>query len=379
MSKNKRDYYEVLGVSKSASADEIKKAYRKLAIKYHPDKNQGDANAEQHFKEATEAYEVLSNTQKRQMYDQYGFQGVDGASAGAHDYSSVFREFSDIFENGFESFFSGGSGSIFDTVFGMDRGTRQGRRLDKRSIRVVMRISLEEAIHGTEKKFSYEKHITCDSCNGSGSQDSTKTTCGHCRGSGVEQSGGLGGFFSFQSTCRYCGGSGQVIKNRCRKCHGEGLVVKKQSVKVKIPQGSNSDETLVLSGMGHSIQGRDGDVTITLQVHPHELYLRDNNHLIVYLPVDYITALVGGTIRFSCITGETIEIPVPQNTENEKTIRLSRKGIVSPNGLTGDLIVVLRVQAPRGLSRKVQQLLKEIKKEIGDDITVTPIHHNHYN
>ncbi len=378
MSRDKRDYYEVLGVAKNASGDEIKKSYRKLAIKYHPDKNQGNAEAEQHFKEATEAYEVLSNAQKRQLYDQYGHQGVDGAASGAHDYSSVFREFSDIFGSGFEGFFSGGgSGSIFDSIFGMG-GSRQGRVLDKRDIRVVMRIKLEEAIQGTEKRFSYEKYTSCESCGGSGSQDNSMVRCRHCNGTGEMQSGGLDGFFSFRSTCQYCGGSGTVIKNRCRTCRGEGVVVQKQTVKVKIPKGSNSNEVLMLKGMGHAMNGRVGDVVITLQVNPHHLYLRDNNHLVAYLPIDFITAMVGGTVRFTAITGETLSVKIPPNTDNEKTIRLSRKGISSESGLTGDMIVVVKVQSPRGLSRKSQQLIKEIKQDMGDDIAVTPIEHHQY-
>lgn len=378
MSTRKRDYYEVLGIAQNASDSEIKKAYRKLAVKYHPDKNQGNADAEQHFKEATEAYEVLSNAQKRQLYDQYGHQGVDGATSGAHDYSSVFREFSDIFGSGFESFFSSsGSGSIFDSIFGTGR-SGNSRVLDKRDIRVVMRISLEEAIQGTEKRFSYDKYTSCESCSGSGSQDNSMVSCRHCNGTGEVQSGGLGGFFSFRSTCQYCGGNGTVIKNRCKACRGEGVVVKKQTVKVKIPKGSNSNEVLALKSMGHSIQSRIGDVVITLQVTPHHLYLRDHNHLIVYLPIDFITAMVGGTMRFTAITGETLSVKIPPHTNNEKTIRLSRKGINSEKGLTGDMIVVVKVQSPHSLSRKSQQLIKEIKQDIGDNLATAPIEHHQY-
>ncbi len=379
MSASKRDYYEVLGVSTNANDSEIKKAYRKLAVKYHPDKNQGNTEAEQSFKEATEAYEVLSNAQKRQMYDQYGHQGVDGAASSGHDYSSVFREFSDIFGSGFESFFSsGGSGSIFDTIFGTGRSGRNERVLDKRDIRVAMRISLEESIQGTEKRFSYEKYISCESCNGSGSQDNSMASCRHCGGTGEMQGGGLGGFFAFRSTCQYCGGSGTIIRNRCRTCRGEGVLTKKQTVKVKVPKNSNSNEVLALKNMGHSINNRVGDVVITLQVAPHHLYLRDHNHLIVYIPVDCITAMVGGTVRFTSITGELISVKIPPNTDNEKTIRLSRKGISSERSLTGDMIVVVKVQNPRTLSRKAQQLIKEIKQDMGDNLTVTPIEHHQY-
>lgn len=380
MSEQKRDYYEVLGVAKSASADEIKKAYRKLAVKYHPDKNQGDAAAEQSFKEATEAYEVLGNEQKRKAYDAYGFQGVNGGAAGGHDYSSVFREFSDIFGSGFESMFrgGGGGGSIFDAIFGMGGGSDRHYRTEKRDVRIVMRITLEEAITGTEKKFSYEKYSTCETCGGTGSQDKQMQVCPHCGGSGEMQGGSMGGFFSFRSTCQYCGGTGKIIRNRCKACAGQGLTVKKQTVKVRIPKGSNTNETLFLKGMGHTVSGQTGDVIITLQVRQHETYLRDRNHLITYIPLDFITALTGGTLRFRCITGEEISVKIPAGTTDEKTIRLPKKGIVSEKGGTGDLIVVVRLQNLKSLTPEAKQLIKDLKQEIGDNQEVEPLAHHHY-
>ncbi len=376
----KRDYYEILGVSSSASNDEIKKAYRKLAIKYHPDKNQGNKEAENYFKEATEAYEILSSTEKRKMYDQYGFEGLNAASgAGGHDFSSVFREFKDIFEGGsFEGFFSGGGGgeSIFDSIFGINQNRK---KRDKRDIRVVMRIRLEDAVNGSEKKFSYEKYIECDSCGGSGSEKgSSVQTCQHCGGSGMAHSSGLGGFFSFSSTCGHCGGSGKIIVKKCRSCRGEGSIVKRQSVKVRIPSGSNSHDTLSLTGMGHEIEGGKGDVNITLEIQPHNVYIKDHNDLIAYLPVDFITATIGGSVYFTSITGERLHVPIPPHSEDAKTIRIKRKGISGANTFTGDMLVVIKIVSPQKISRHAMELLKKLKEEIGDDHEVSPLTHNHY-
>lgn len=372
----KRDFYDVLGVSKNASESDIKKAYRKLAIKYHPDKNQGNAEAEAKFKEATEAYEVLSDSEKRSIYDQYGHEGVNASfrSTGGHDFSSIFREFGDIFGgSSFESIF-GDFGSFFS-------GGRKGRRSShsQLDIHFIMELSLEDSLAGIERKISYERMAACTRCNGSGASGTPNyQTCPACRGRGSTQSS-LGSFFSFSSTCARCNGEGKTLSNPCSQCAGSGMMKKKPTVKIRIPRGVAHEHTLQLAGMGHESSGRKGNILLTVKILPHKYYQRDHNDLIVQLPIDFITATLGGPVEFTCITGALIRISVPPNTKDKDYSRISRKGVEPESGYTGDLIVIFRIMPLKKLNRRATELLKEVRKELLLKNTLSPLESNYDN
>ena len=370
----KRDYYEVLGIDRNASESEIKKAYRKLAIKYHPDKNQGNVKAEALFKEATEAYEILSNPEKRNIYNQYGHEGVNASFQGreGHDFSSIFREFGDIFGNfggfeGFESFFSGGHRS--------SRQSSQG----KLDIHYILNLSLEDSIHGTEKKISYERAVSCSNCKGTGASGGSPSyqQCPACRGRGNTQSS-LGSFFSFSSTCAQCGGEGQILKNPCHSCHGKKLLSKKTIVKIRIPKGVAENHTLQMSDLGHESQGKTGKILMTIKIVPHNYYVREHNNLIVQVPIDFITATLGGEVFFDCITGKKVTVKVPAGTKDEEYVTLSRQGVEPESGYMGDLIVVFRISPLKKVNKRAVELLKEVQKELSlTSDTVKPLHRSH--
>lgn len=379
-----RDYYEVLGVSKSASPEEIKKAYRKLAIHYHPDKNQNNPEAEQKFKEATEAYEVLGDVEKRKLYDTYGHEGVNASfqSAGGHDFSSIFREFSDIFGGSgfsFESIFGGASGG-FSTGGFSTRGSRGGGRGQQQHINVVMRLELEEIITGTEKSFKYDRHVLCPTCNGSRSASGKKPeSCSACGGTGQTQSRAFGGFFSFASPCNSCKGEGMMVSDPCKSCQGKGMTEKRQTIKVKIPKGVKDGHTLTLSGQGHHFPEKQaGNLYITIEIRPHKYYIRSGNDLITVVPVDFVTATTGGTVVLESITREDIEIPVKPNTESDTVITIPNKGVTDEYGARGNLRVQFEVVGVPRLSRKARMLLDQIKEDIGDKKKTKPIEHHHY-
>ncbi len=358
---SKKDYYDILGVGRGASQSEIKKAYRKQAIKYHPDKNQGKEDTEARFKEATEAYEVLSDAEKRKVYDQYGHEGVDASFRGGagHDFSSIFREFEDIFSgNSFENIFGG-----FGSFFSGGRSSRQSRQ-SQLDINFALELSLEESLRENEKKVSYERMVDCSNCKGTGSQGSADyQTCPSCRGRGTTQSS-LGTFISFSSSCSSCNGEGKVLKNPCSSCRGNAVLKKKTTVKIRIPRGVQHNEVLHLNGMGHSLQGRDGDIHLVIHVRPHRYYQREHNDLLVQVPVNFVTASVGGILHFTSITGEEHELKIKEHTPDKQHIRLSRKGVRPESGFAGDLIVVLRVVPLTKTNKRAVELLKELKKEL---------------
>lgn len=371
-----RDYYEVLGVSKSAGHDEIKKAYRKLAIKYHPDKNQGNESAESKFKEATEAYEVLGDGEKRKLYDNYGFEGVNASfqSSGGHDFSSIFREFGDIF--------GGGGGFSFESIFGgssAGRGQSTSRRHDP-NINMIMRITLEDVIFGAEKNFKYDRYVLCNTCNGTRSKSgASPKTCSTCGGSGQTQSRALGGFFAIASPCRACRGEGEMLRDPCGACRGNGIVEKRQTLKVKIPKGIKDRHTLTLGKQGHHFPNASvGNIYISVEVRPDKYYVRSNNDLVTVLPVDFVTAITGGTVLLQSITKETIEIEIPDNTSNDTVITIPKKGITDEQGHVGNLKVQVEIVEVQKLSKKAKALLQEVKNEIGDKHKVSAIEHNHF-
>lgn len=377
----KRDYYEVLGVGKQATHDEIKKAYRKLAIKYHPDKNQDNAEAERFFKEATEAYEVLGNTEKKKIYDTYGFEGVNASfqSSGGHDFSSIFREFGDIFGNSgssfnFENLFSGFGGSR-----GGRGSTRGGHKESTSNINVIMRLSLEEIITGVEKSFKYERYVKCSNCKGNRTTSSKNATkCSYCNGTGQTQSRAFGGFFAFATTCQQCGGEGVLITDPCRTCHGKGIIIKRPTIKVKIPKGVHEGHVLTLKQQGHEFIEGTGDIQIQIEIRPHRYYVRDFNDLITVLPIDFVTSSTGGIVILKSITGEEVKITIPNNTKTGTVITVAKKGIEDEKGRVGNLRIQVEVNELPKLSPKMKELLLVIKKEMGDQIKVNPIEHHHY-
>jgi molecular chaperone DnaJ len=357
----KRDYYEVLGLQKNASKDEIKKAYRKMAIQFHPDKNPDDKNAEEKFKEATEAYEILGDDQKKTAYDQYGFAGVEGM-AGQHDFSN-FRGFEDIFGGGdfssvFDHFFGGGGGG----------GDGYGRRQRTGSnLRYDIEIPFKDAVYGTKVEVYYARNEACPSCKGSGAAGgSGKKTCPSCGGSGqIRQSSG---FFSVSTSCPTCRGSGSIIENPCAECSGTGLVRKKQKLMITVPSGIDDGKRLVLhnQGDGGPNGAPSGDLYVFVRVKPHEHYERDGYDLYCAVPISITQAALGGEIAVTTLDGKKIKLKITQGTQSGKMLRVRGEG-VPVNGHKGDLYIKLIVRVPEKLSRKGKELLEEYSKSEGEN------------
>jgi molecular chaperone DnaJ len=369
----KRDYYEVLGVQKDASKDDIKKAYRRLAIQNHPDKNPGDKAAEERFKEATEAYEVLGDDQKRKTYDQFGFAGVEGMGGpgNAQDFSSVFKDFEDIFGGGFGDF-----SNIFDSLFGGGGRRSDGREHTARgsNLRYDLELPFEEAVFGTSREITYGKNDVCHSCKGSGSADGGgRKVCPTCQGSGqVRRSSG---FFSIAQPCPACRGEGFVVEKPCRDCDGTGLAKKKQKIKVTIPPGVEDGKRVVIPGQGDSGPngGPAGDLYVFIRVRPHEFFERDGSDLYCALPVSITLATLGGEIGFTTIEGKKIKVSVSAGSQNGKMLRVKEEGVPSSSGRRGDLYLKLLVQVPQRLSRRGRELLEEFRSAEGEDAEPRPI------
>lgn len=352
----KRDYYEVLGVDKSASEDEIKKAYRKVAMANHPDTHPGDKEAEDRFKDAAEAYEVLSNPEKRKAYDQYGFAGVDGFSGGAAgNYQNVYRDFSDIFSGtGFED--------IFSSFFGGGSSSRSSGRAQGQSLRYDLTLDFKEAIFGCKKEISFTHDDTCPTCKGEGG--SGKKTCPRCSGKGSVISGG--GFFQIQQTCPQCRGTGYVIENTCSTCHGSGSVKKSEKLSVTIPPGSDDGMRLTLRGKGDAGKngGSNGDLYIILSVRADKYFVRDGDDLYLQVPISFTQAVLGDKIEVPTIDGTNVVVEVPEGTENGKMLRLKGKGVPSLRGNSrGDMYLKLVLETPKRLSPTIKNLYKSIYNE----------------
>jgi molecular chaperone DnaJ len=342
----KRDYYEVLGVGRQASDAELKSAYRKLALQYHPDRNPGDRAAEEKFKEAAEAYEVLRDPQKRQIYDQYGHAGLEG---------SGFTGF-----GGFEDIFSS-FGSIFEDLFGFG-GRRSGRSRVQRGadLRYDLKLSFMEAAFGVERAIELEKRERCSECGGNGCAPGTgPETCSQCHGIGQVQRSQ--GFFTVRTNCPRCGGRGQTISQPCRQCRGNGQVMATKRVSVKIPGGVDTGSRLRLSGEGESgvNGGPPGDLYVVVHVAEHDFFKRDGNHVVCQVPVSMIQAALGAEIPVPTLNGEkTLEIP--KGTQFGDVFRLHGEGIPSlRNGSRGDQIIQVLVRTPTHLNRKQEKLLAE--------------------
>jgi molecular chaperone DnaJ len=365
----KRDYYEVLGVQKNASKDDIKKAYRRLAIQYHPDKNPGNKEAEDKFKEATEAYEILSDDQKKAAYDQFGFAGVEGMNSGGHDWSA-FR--------GFEDIFGGGDfGSIFDTIFGGafgggGRSDHSGPRSGA-NLRYDIEIPFKDAVFGTKVEIQYSRNETCHACNGSGAAaGSEKKTCPTCRGSGqVRHSQG---FFSVATTCRTCGGEGYILEQPCKECGGQGTRKKRQKIMVTIPPGVENGRRVSIPRQGDAGPGGapPGDLYVFIGVKPHEYFERQNLDLYCAVPVSITQAALGADIRVSTLDGKTIKAKIPAGIQSGKMIRIRNEGVPS-GGRRGDLYIKLIVKIPEKLSRAARDLLADISRIEGENESPQPI------
>lgn len=365
----KRDYYEVLGVAKGAGKDEIKKAYRKLAIMYHPDKNPGNKEAEEKFKEATEAYEVLADERKRQAYDQFGFAGVDGMGGGAHDYSHVFKDFEDLFD------LSG----IFDSFFGGSSRKRSSRRSSARrgsDIRYDAEISFIDAVFGTKLELSFVRNETCESCGGTGAdKGSGKETCPTCRGTGqVRRSSG---FFSIATTCSTCNGQGEIIKNPCRECQGVGVIRKNKKIKVTIPAGIDNGKRIQIPGQGNggSNGGPAGDLYVYVNIIPHEYFERDGNDIYCMIPISITQATLGGSIMVNTLDNKKIKLTIPPGTQNGKVLRLRNEGIphLHNSKRRGDMYIKIRVEIPEKLSTDARNCLKEFAQLNGENESPEPI------
>lgn len=358
---DKRDYYEVLSVARSATLNDIKSAYRKLAMQYHPDKNPGNAEAEAKFKEATEAYEILRDEQKRKLYDQYGHAGIGGAGAQGFG-QAAYSDFSDIFsgtsfEDIFENLFSG-------TGFGRSRGGQNQRRGS--DLRYNLEISLEDVFKGKEEEITIPREESCTDCNGSGSSDGRLDTCHICGGSGqVRRSTG---FFSVASTCNTCGGTGKLIKNRCKTCNGAGTVSKKRKLAIRIPPGIEAGTRLKISGEGEAGPrgGPSGDLYVVVQIRKHAEFERDGVDLGMYIGVPVTTAILGGEVTVETIDKSKVKVKIPSGTQPGTLFRVRGKGLPFMGGHNrfGDLIAHARIEIPKSLSGKAKTLVKDLETEL---------------
>ena len=363
----KRDYYEVLGVDKNASADEIKKAYRKMAIKYHPDKNPGNKEAEEKFKEAAEAYSVLSDADKKARYDQFGHAGVEGAGP---DFSGGFGNLNDILNDLFGGAFGGGFSGFggFGGGFGGGRsGQRQQRVYRGRDIRVRVKLTLEEIARGVEKEISIEKNVPCTECGGKGAKNSSDIkTCPGCQGTGQVQrvvNSFLGQTVTY-STCQQCGGEGKIISNPCRSCGGTGLVRKRETIKVKIPAGVEAGMQLTLQGEGHSAKnnGINGDLLVVIEETEHPNLKREGNNLYYTKVISVVDAMLGAEVTVPCLDGD-YKIKIDAGTQSGEVVRLRGRGLPSVNGYggTGDMYVKIAVWIPKRLGKEDKAVIESLK------------------
>lgn len=372
----KRDYYEVLGVEKNASADDIKKAYRKAAVKYHPDKNPGDKEAEEKFKEAAEAYDVLSNSDKRARYDQFGHAGMEGGaggygggfSGGGFTMEDIFRNFGDIFGGHFGGGFGGFGG-------GSSRG---GRTVNRGSdLRVKVRLTLKEIAEGCTKKIKIAKQVACDECGGSGAKDShSYSTCPNCNGAGytIETVNSFFGRAQTQRVCPTCGGEGKVITSPCSKCRGEGVVRGEEVVEIRIPAGVAEGMQLSVSGKGNAARrgGVNGDLLVVIEEEKNPDLVRDGSDLLHNLKIPVTTAILGGEVEVPTIDSKA-RIKIAAGTQAGKVLRLKGKGLPELNGYgRGDILAIVDVVIPTKLTSEEKKLLEKLSTQPNFKKTDTP-------
>ncbi len=354
----KKDYYEVLGVERNASEDEIKKAYRKIAIKYHPDRNPGNKEAEEKFKEAAEAYDVLHDPQKRQKYDQFGFEGLsdNGFSGGGMGMDDIFTMFGNIF---------GGRAG-----FGGGQRARQPQRYRGNDLRLKVRLSLVDVMTGVTKKFKVRKDITCSHCHGTGAEaGSGSEVCQTCHGSGVvtHTTQSFFGMVQTQGVCPTCQGEGRVIKNKCHHCGGTGVEKGEEVVEINIPAGVAEGMVVTVPGKGNAGMrgGVNGDIQVFIEEEPNETFVRDGNNVVYNLLLDFPTAALGGDVEIPTIDGKKLKVKIENGTQPGKTLRLKNKGLPAVQGYgygVGDLIVNISVYVPKVLSREEKEAICRFKE-----------------
>lgn len=356
----KRDYYEVLGVSKNATPEELKKAYRKLALQYHPDRNPGDKEAEEKFKEAAEAYDVLSNPDKKARYDQFGMAGMDGAyGQGGMDMNDIFSQFGsifgDLFGGGFRTGFSG---------FGGGGGAR--RVLRGTNLRIKVKLTLEEIDRGCEKKIKVSKYVPCKTCGGSGAKDGKTEVCPHCHGTGVitEVKRTILGQMQTQSACPHCGGEGRVVKDKCHDCHGDGIVKSDEIITINIPAGVQDGMQLAMQGQGNAAPrgGIAGDLIVLVEEVEHDTFERQDANLYYNAFITFSEAALGASVEIPTLTGK-VKIKIDPGTPSGRVVRLRGKGLPVLNGYgRGDLLVCLNVWVPKSLTKDEKKLLEDLQK-----------------
>ena len=371
-----RDYYEVLGLEKSADADEIKRAYRRLAMKHHPDRNPGDAEAEAAFKEAAEAYEVLSDQEKRQRYDQFGHEGLRGRGAAAHDFSrmnadDIFSMFNDIF-GGMGGFGGSGGGG----------GRARARTPQGYDLETEVSLELKDILDGATREVEFTRLDVCDTCTGTGAKPgSTPETCGTCKGQGKVQQAGLGGMFRMVTACPACRGRGTVIKDKCESCRGKGRIPKKRTLSVKIPPGVHEGQAVRIQGEGEPPppeqspggQGIRGDLHVVVRVKEHKIFEREGDHLLLEMPIGFTQAALGATVDVPTLNGKR-ELEIPKATQFGALFRIDGAGLPNLRSQQrGDLVVVVKIETPKKLSAKQEELLREFAET--EDKSVHPESH----
>lgn len=360
----KRDYYEILSVGKTATPDEIKSSYRKLAMKYHPDKNPGNAEAEAKFKELAEAYEVLSDQNKKQRYDQFGHQGVNGAGgAGFDNINDIFSQFGDIFGN----FGGRGGGSIFDDFFSGSRGARREQSNQGSDLKMTLKLTLEEIAEGVDKTIKVKKHKICSTCDGKGAKSNTGyTKCSHCNGSGEirQVSRSMFGQFVNVTMCNYCNGEGRIIKEKCDECHGEGRIKSESTINIKVPAGVQEGNYIPLRGQGNVglRGGHPGDLLVFIEEEPHNDFERDEDNIYYELAISIIDAIMGADVIVPTLNGKA-KLSIESGTQPGKILRMKEKGIkhLNEHG-RGDQLVRVNVHIPSKVTSKEKELLKELGK-----------------
>ncbi|HBE03423.1 MAG: molecular chaperone DnaJ [Spirochaetes bacterium GWF1_41_5] len=369
----KRDYYEILGVPKNVTKEELKKAYRKLAVQYHPDKNKGNKQAEEKFKEITEAYSVLADDQKRSAYDQFGHAGVDGMGGGnpfsgfgGGGFSGNFEGFSDVFSD-FEDILGGLFGS---------RRRGSGGRAKGRDLRIDINLTLDEAFNGKKIQVDIAKNVQCSECSGTGAKAASgKQRCPECGGAGqVRHSQG---FFSISTTCPRCSGAGEIIKDPCPECRGSGLAKEKKKLSISIPPGMDDGSKLKVPGEGEAApnNGVPGDLYVVVSVGEHEYFIRQEEHLFCEIPVSFTQAALGAEISCKTIDNKTIKLKIPPGTQPGKIYRIKGEGMTIPNShARGDLQVRIMVKVPESLNIKEKEALRQFAKLHGEDDAPKPNH-----
>lgn len=350
----KEDYYKTLGVESSASGADIKKAYRKLAMKYHPDRNSNNADAEAKFKEVKEAYEVLSDPEKRSRYDQFGHAGVDAASMGGGHAGSA--GFGDIFDDIFGDMFGGGRGGRGSAQHGAD-------------LRYPLELSLEEAVFGVSRNITYPVSAKCDECKGNGAaKDAKKVSCQTCNGKGqvrMQQ-----GFFSIQQTCSACHGQGSVFTEMCKKCHGQGMQKIQRTVSVKIPAGVDNGDRIRLANEGEAgvLGGKNGDLYVEVHIREHNIFAREGDNLFCKVPISFSTATLGGDVDVPTLDGQ-VNLKIPHETQTGKQFRLKGKGVKSlRSGRIGDLFCEVEIETPIRLNKEQKDLLQSFQDSLNQDM-----------